>query len=412
MAEEKYILPPELLEMGSVILKYMQKDVSMEQEALLKDWILKSENNKKLFDELQNNGSLIAEMKRYNESITRTERAKLRAVEEAFPKSSKVKRMAWYRYATAAAIILVLTLGGYLWYRGDSQNGNITKTDLPQTSVANDVNPGQFKAKLILADGSSLVLDSAATGKLAQQGNVTVLNKDGKLAYIPPDGEDQEGSRVLYNTLETSKGQTYVTVLSDNSKVWLNAESSISYPVAFTGKERKVTITGEAYFEVAKDEKRPFIVAGNKLPSNELGWVVEVMGTHFNINSYVDEDMIKTTLLEGKVKVVSGKALTILRPGQQAQLKEPGQLQTINNADMEQAVAWKNGFFQFDNADLRTVMKQIARWYDVEVVYEGNISSETYGGKIRRNSKASEVLTLLEQNQVHFKIQGKRIIVY
>ena len=399
---------------AEILSKY--PELNQEEEAVLISW-LAEKNNQEIFDTISDKDNLKRKLQRIDQLQKDNERCWTKL--NAQTNETTIERSigwwdGWKKYAAAAAIILVLSMGGYLWFKGSNENNNVAKTDTPQVPVATDVDPGQFKAKLILADGSSVILDTTSNRKLVQQGSTNVYNKDGQLVYEKPSsiGGSQKEVEVLYNTLETSKGQTYVTVLSDGSKVWLNAESSISYPVAFTGKERKVTITGEAYFEVAKDEKRPFIVAGNKLPSGELGWAVEVLGTHFNINSYVDEDMIKTTLLEGKVKVASGKASTILIPGQQAQLKAPGQLQTINNADVEQAIAWKDGFFQFDNADLRTVMKQIARWYDVEIVYQGNISAEKYGGTIRRNSKASEVLTLLEQNQVHFKIQGKKIIVY
>jgi ferric-dicitrate binding protein FerR (iron transport regulator) len=185
----------------------------------------------------------------------------------------------------------------------------------------------------------------------------------------------------------------------------LNSESSIRYPVAFSGNKREIETTGECYCEIAKDASRPFIV--------KIGTMrVEVLGTHFNINSYSDEGVIKTTLLEGKVKITEGNSAEVLSPGQQGQLqKQTDKLQVISDIDLEQVVAWKNGYFQFNKDDLQTVMRQIARWYDLDVVYEGTIPRTPFWGELPRSAKASAVLNALEKSGVHFRIEGKKVIV-
>ena len=221
---------------------------------------------------------------------------------------------------------------------------------------------------------------------------------------------------VLYNTLTTARGQTYATLLSDGTKIWLNSQSSIRYPIRFTGDVRMVEITGEVYFEVAasltrqangKEAKQPFIV---KAP----GMDIEVLGTHFNINSYLDEDTVKTTLLEGKVKVHSetNNGQAILASGEQAQLNKKSQvLKKVKNVDVDAEVAWRFGMFQFNNADLKTVMRQLERWYDVEVMYQGEIPDVQSHGEIPREFNLSQVLNVLERPDVHFKVVGKKIIV-
>lgn len=410
MAEEKHILSPELLEMGGIILKYLQKDISPEEEALLNDWILKSEHNKMLFDALQDNDSLIAEMKLYNESVARTERAKVRAVEKTFPKSGKVKRMLWYRYA-AAAVLLIMLISGYLLFN-KSKPGVVKKEEEVVAKVQHDVAPGQYKAKLTLADGSTLILDSFSNNRLVQQGRTDVYTKDGQLVY---EANGNKSKEVLYNTLSTAKGQTYATVLSDGSKVWLNSQSSVRYPVTFTGDIRQVEITGEAYFEVAEKrqnregnmQKMPFLVKAH-------GIEIEVVGTQFNVNAYNDEEAVKTTLQEGKVKVRSNANNTaiILQPGQQARLDtETQELKKLNEVDVDEEIAWHYGYFQFGRADLKTVLRQLVRWYDVDVEYRGSIPNEEFGGKISRSNSLLQVLETLESNDVHFKLEGRRIIV-
>jgi ferric-dicitrate binding protein FerR (iron transport regulator) len=262
--------------------------------------------------------------------------------------------------------------------------------------------PGGNRALLTLANGSSIVLDSAADGILAQQGNTRIKKLNGgQIVYSVPGMKPEA---VFYNVLTTPRGGQYRLALPDGSQVWLNAASSIRYPTAFTGRERRVEITGEAYFEIAKNPQMPFYVKVNDMQ-------VEVLGTHFNVMAYANEDAVRTTLLEGSVKVNRGSSTVFLKPGQQSALGEKGAVSVIDGADTEEAVAWKNGLFEFDNVSIETVLRQISRWYDVDVQYEGNTMPSHFGGQISRYSNLSQVLKILELSGIHFRIEGKRLIV-
>ena len=273
---------------------------------------------------------------------------------------------------------------------------------VPEKKVENDVLPGGNKAILTLSDGYVISLDDAKNGQLAQQGNVQIAKLgNGQVAYSVIEGKQSE---VVFNTLTTPRGGQFRLTLPDGSQVWLNSASSVKYPTAFIDRQRKVEISGEAYFEIAHNPSKPFIVSVN-------GMNVKVLGTHFNINAYDDEASVKTTLLEGSVSLNKADVVATLTPGQQAQLGNSGKIKVIDNVDIDQVVAWKNGYFSFNRADLQTVMRQIARWYDVDISYEGKIPERQFGGKIDRNSNASEVLKILRETKVNFRIEGKKIIV-
>ena len=240
-------------------------------------------------------------------------------------------------------------------------------------------------------------------GQVAKQGGAQIEKlTNGQLVYTPLINKSD---KVVFNTLATPRGGQFKLSLPDGSEVWLNAVSSIRYPTAFIGNERKVEITGEAYFEIAHDAAKPFKVIVN-------GTEVKVLGTHFNINAYNDEATVKTTLLEGIVSLSNAaSAVVTLKPGQQAQIGNSRDIKVINNVDIDQEVAWKNGYFSFYKADLQTVMRQIGRWYDLEILYEGKIPERQFGGKIDRNSNATEVLKILEESKVHFRIEDGKIVV-
>lgn len=300
--------------------------------------------------------------------------------------NTPVRRVLMYRWAAAAAIALLIVTGVQVWrtsHRPVKVVAIETKNDLP---------PGGNKAVLTLANGRKIILDSAANGTLAQQGNTRIIKLDnGQLAY---NAGGQTGTGDI-NTLATPRGGRYQLNLPDGSKVWLNAASSLSYPVAFTGKDRTVTLTGEAYFEVAGNAAQPFYI---KMPPSQPGRTevkVEVLGTHFNISAYNDEASINTTLLEGAVKVSSGNYLQVLKPGQQAQVSTAGVIQLVNNADVELAVAWKNGEFRFKRAGMASIMNQLARWYNFNVQYTSPVPAMRYSGSIGRSAKLSEVLEML-----------------
>jgi transmembrane sensor len=314
--------------------------------------------------------------------------------------SAKRKRRWNIQYAAAAIIICMLSVSLYFLFRPKQEN-IVSKTENIQTDKSNNVAPGQNKAILTLANGTSIILDSAANGTLTTQGNSKILKLNGMLSY---NTLKNKSSEVFYNTISTPRGGQYQLMLSDGSKVWLNAASSLRFPASFVGKERKVELLGEAYFEVAKNAAMPFKVKVN-------GMEVEVLGTHFNINSYDNESTIRTTLLEGSVKINKNNSSSFLKPGQQAQMNKAGEIKIINNVDVEEAIAWKEGKFQFDRADIHDIMRQLARWYDVDVEYKGNVSSH-FGGTISRDVNLSQVLNMLHlTGEVKFQIEDKKVFV-
>jgi transmembrane sensor len=272
--------------------------------------------------------------------------------------------------------------------------------------LKDDVSPGGNKAILTLASGKKIDLNDVKNGVLANQGH-TVLKKDrdGKLIYETPGGKAKDSSATVYNTITVPKGGQFAIVLSDGSKVWLNSASSITFPAAFSKNERKVTVTGEVYFEVAKNKQLPFRVTAGKQ-------TIEVLGTHFNINAYTDESTIKTTLIEGSVKVSADGQTAILKPQQQSTvvINKAGNI-SINTVDIDDVLAWKNGNFQFEKAEIPLIMREAARWYDVDIKYEGALLRRHFTGSISRNVNLSELLKMLKYTGINFKIEGKTIIV-
>jgi len=305
----------------------------------------------------------------------------------------------WFRLAAAAVFVLAV-IGAYLLV-------NQPPVELPVANnqhQANDILPGGNKAVLTLSDRSDINLENVSSGTIIKDGNTKVSKlNDGQLVY---NILEEKPTQVLYNTVTTPRGGQYQLLLCDGSKVWLNSASSIRFPVSFIGDTRKVEVSGEAYFEVAKDPSMPFKV--DVAGKNEI----EVLGTHFNINSYEDDGSIKTTLLEGSVKVTSLKTgeSKLITPGQQAQLNTNGEI-AISKADHDKVIAWKNGYFNFDGADTRTVMQFVSRWYDVDVVYQGEIPQREFGGEIEKNLKLSQLLKILEKNDLQFRLEGKKLVV-
>ena len=304
------------------------------------------------------------------------------------------------RIAIAASVIGLLLIS-VLLLNDKIGKKETAKAETNHQRFKNDVSPGGDKATLILADGSTIVLDETQNGTIAQQGNSKIIKLDGKLSYDPTNKNSRE---IVYNTISTPKGGQYQLELPDGSQVWLNATSSIHFPTSFTGTERRIEITGEAYFEIAKNPNMPFIVT---VSNSE----VQVLGTHFNINAYNDEDNVKTTLLEGSVRFVNDGSINILKPGQQAQLTKEGTTKVVSDVNVDNVVAWKNGMFDFENAGIETVMRQLSRWYDVEIEYKGK-TDDLFIAEMRRNIKLSDALKALElTGKVKFDIQDKKIIV-
>lgn len=366
-----------------LIAKYKAGRCTEEELVLLRNWfnqLNQSEDAGLSQDELTQTGEEIWRMIR--------------------PQTQKVKRLVlWPRIAAAASIILALSFGGYFVFHKHAPQ-------LTAGNYKNDVKPGNNGAILTLAGGQKVILEQTKAGKIAQQ-NGTNLSKAGDSLLIYKAGEASANYTMSYNTLETPRGKQYSVILPDGSKVWLNAASSLRYPTIFKGKERLVTLSGEAYFEVIHNAKMPFRVSTN-------GQIVEDIGTHFNITAYPDEAAVKTTLLEGSVRVSSlnhAAEQLVLSPGEQSTL-EQDELKK-KEVDTELAIAWKNGLFYYKNAPLTTVMRQIARWYDVEIDYEVvHPQNQTFSGSVSRYDQVSKILTAIElTGAVKFKIAGRKITV-
>ncbi|HWK06729.1 MAG TPA: FecR domain-containing protein [Puia sp.] len=339
-----------------------------------------------------------AEPSQRRERMNKLLREKMAAEPVSAPRVHRIHflRRNWLRVAAAAVIILLL--GGAVFYRVHTQAKKELAAAPPPTSP--EIAPGHNGAILTLANGSKLVLDSLKKGKLATQGATDVLLDNDQLTYHV---QHPAGGEVSYNTLTVPRGHQFQLVLPDGTKVWLNAASSLRYPTVFAGAERRVEITGEAYFEVAHNAAKPFIV---KKGESET----KVLGTHFNINAYDEESSLNITLLEGSVQVTKGNNSTIIKPGQQAQVGKS--IHVADDVDLEEVVAWKDGKFQFgETADIKTVMRQIANWYDVDVEYKGIITNHI-GGTMSRNVNLSLVLKMLETTGVvRFSVDGRSIKV-
>lgn len=310
----------------------------------------------------------------------------------------------WKKMA-AAAVVFVLVGTGLFYFLQDQNTNNVVAVE--KVPVLKDVAPpNTVNATLTLSNGMTIILDSAGNGILAQQGNVNVMKlSDGQIIYDPLLVQAQNGE-ISYNTLSNPRGSKAVNiVLADGSKVWLNAESSLRYPIAFIGHDRRVEITGEAYFEVAHNDLMPFHVSVD-------GMDVEVLGTHFNVNSYQEENVLRTTLLEGSVKVNYGARSTIIKPGEQAQVsKFNSNTILVSKPDVNEVMAWKEGRFAFSNMDLESIMREMARWYNVEVVYKDKIT-DRYTVNVSRDVPVSQLFKFIEMSGgVNFDIRNNIITV-
>jgi transmembrane sensor len=314
-----------------------------------------------------------------------------------------IKKSSYKWLAIAASLLLICSISIYLFYPKQA-NKQVAKIE-NQKSV---IQPGGNQALLTLSNGKQIVLANQKEGLLTDQAGIQVYkSKDGMLVYKMAKGIGLK-AQTEFNTISTPKGGQYQVILEDGSKIWLNAASSIKLPTSFGDHSREIEITGEVYCEVAKDKKRPFRVITNKQ-------VVEVLGTHFVVNAYPEEKFIKTTLVEGSVKVenTGSKAFKIIKSGDQAQIQNNGN-QNINvlQVDTQYETAWKDGFFMFQHKPLENIMQEIARWYNVEVVYNGAIPEATFGGKISKFEDVQKILDILsDASEVKFKTEGRRIIV-
>lgn len=321
-----------------------------------------------------------------------------------------VRPFSYRKWIAVAAVFIAVIAATYFLVFQKSPEQHVAKLTMPHDVPP----PDKTKATITLADGRVVYLDNTGSGQLAQQGGVQLVKMpDGQIAYHLSAAQagtttGEVIKELQLNTLNNPRGSNVIDMqLADGSRVWLNAGSSITYPVAFTGAVRRVTISGEAYFEVAPDKLKPFYVSKNTME-------VQVLGTHFNVNAYDDEPEIKVTLLEGAVKVSNNGDSRQIQPGQQATIyhsSASGRLIINNSVDIEQVMAWKNGKFSFNRADIKTVMRELSRWYNIEIEYQGHITKDLFGGDIQRNLSLSRVLDFLKQSQVHFKVSGSKVIV-
>ncbi|KAF2508309.1 FecR family protein [Flavobacterium foetidum] len=309
----------------------------------------------------------------------------------------------WPRVAVAASVAILLGTGFFYFTESEEKAVQVVER-------TKEIAPGGNRGILTLSNGKQIVLDDVSVqDTIAAEGEkqeVTItMNADGTISYVVNPNAAGNSDENSFNTLSTPTGGQYNIVLADGTKVYLNAVSSLKYPTQFNGDKRVVELEGEAYFEVAKNKNKPFIVKSDNQS-------IEVLGTHFNVHSYANESVVKTTLLEGSVAVTSKNQKAILKPGQQSDVSESFSKIKVREVDTEEAVAWKNGRFKFDNADLKNVMRQLERWYGIKVEYRGDVSDVRFSGGTFRNKNLSEVLKVLEFSNIKFKVEGKTVIVY
>jgi len=382
-----------------LLKKRLEGTISEEEVTELMAW---GDENPKLFHELGDRQALFAEAIRF--SKTKKEvfiklRAQIPELNEE--KTSTARIVYWRKYAAAG----ILVMGGLIAYllTHSPISKESKKSSNPSTEIAMDIPaPAGHKTVLKLSGGSLIDLDSAANGALGRQGNSDVTKfASGELNY---KALHEKPTETVFNTVFVKRGGEYQVVLADGSKVWLNSESSLIFPTVFTSKERVVELTGEGYFEIAKNSAMPFRV---KIPD---GSTVEVLGTHFNIKAYSNEPRAITTLLEGSVKLSSGGNSKLLRPGQQGYILNAGNIE-IKEGDVQTATAWRDGLFLFKSTDIGTVMRSLARWYDVDVKFEGQPSGNLLTAQVKKSHSASDVLKVLEISGYHFRIGDRKIIV-
>jgi len=374
---------------SDLLYRYCAQEVLNETEqAELEQWLNAAPVNREMLTRLQNKALVQEDLQRLVNFKRETDEAWEVFADRIAP-AKKVRSMRWMGWA-AAIVLLVLGAGAYLLVNRQG------KPPIAESPVLKDIAPGYNKAVLTLANGSKVPLDSAGR-QVIQQGGTAVKQQGGTLQYEAGAGS----GAVAYNTLTTPRGGQFQVRLPDGTRVWLNAESVLRYPTTFTGGERIVEVTGEAYFDIAKNASLPFKVQVNHR------MVIEVLGTEFNVNAYTDEGSINTTLVTGRIKVAG----SVIMPGQMAWIQEGAKKAIISQGDIEKATAWKNDLFNFEGATLAEAMRQIARWYDVDVVYEKEVPNVEFVGEMGRNVSLSVLMKKLEGLGVHTRLEGSRRLV-
>lgn len=405
MYEQPDFTEPQMEEVRRIVVLltgYIHQTLTRGQQHELDEWIAASDQNRMFFEEVTNQEKIQQTLAWLDQSDAPEKLKALKAQLQFTAKPGTVRLRKVWPYAIAASFIIIAGIAIQLIF---SEKPDPAVAPIIAEKQQDVPAPNEDKATLTLADGTVITLEQAKDGELATQGNALVSKQAGQLVYHT--GAGSTPNTALFNTVKTPRGGSYPLTLSDGTRLWLNAASSIRFPAAFTGHERRVAITGEVYFEVAKNAAKPF-----RVEIEEKGTVVEVLGTHFNVNAYTDESISSTTLLEGSVKVLAGTKELILKPGQQARLSSSGSLDKITGIDTDEAIAWQKGLFQFTNADIRTLMRQLSRWYDIDVSYEGNLPGILTTGKAPRNISLANLLKILSLSGVRYKIKGKKLTIF
>jgi transmembrane sensor len=383
-----------------ILWRYKQKEkLTNRDRRRLRAWLMKSEKNQELFDDLSNPDKWDKELEAFGATDTRTAWLKLRErMEEVHPAVRSIQ-FKWINFAAAASILLLISGFGYWYifknYRSSSERNqmNITTQKI--------ILPGRNTASLKLSDGSVIDLDTIARGLLSGQAGITITKNDSEtISYGVPSASVYSAEE---NTLNVPAGGQFHIQLPDGSQVWLNASSSLKYPTVFTGASRKVSLSGEAYFEVAKDKIKPFLV------ESEKGFV-RVLGTHFNLKAYTDEQVTTVTLLEGSVAMGRTNDSLLIHPGEFASIDEKGLIRK-GQANIDQALAWRKNAFWFHNATYEEIMQQLKRWYDIEIVFKSH-SNQRFSGILPRDRPLGDLLNIMEkEGHVHFELEGRKLLI-
>lgn len=391
---------------ADLIQKHLNDELNDQEKQELDNWVQQSEEHQRFFNQFTDEEKLAAILGEYEKSKLLVFEKIKKSIPLGESRTAKIRWMNARRLTAIAASILII--GGALvwWISGKGDKPAATNT---AQLAKQDRQPASEGAILKLADGKEIVLDNASDGAIAQEGNTQITKQGGLLAY----NSKATSGEVLYNTLSTPKGKIYKLSLPDGSKVWLNAASSIRFPAAFTGEARNVEITGEVFFEIKKDQGMPFRVKLDQQTS------IEVLGTEFNVNAYNNEEFLRTTLLTGAIRLQSGEEeqpgnSVLLKPGEQAQWKNVKTKQSftvIHDANIEKVVGWKDGYFSFDDLTLEELMREVERWYDVDVVYEKRAPTKTFFGKVNRGLSLLDFMDGLNDWGVHSRLEGRKLIV-
>lgn len=394
----------------SLINKHRDLTLSQEEDNELQDWLAESEENRSLFAELTDHMAVADKLKAYAQ--INSEAVWEKTLQQIDPSAKVVPlypvHRALWKYPAAAAVVVALSVAGWLYFK-PAANQPVVEIQ-PASESTDEIVPGSAKATLTLIDGSKKGLDNTTDQQKIKQGNIIISRASGQIAYNSANGASGNdpiavGSTVLYNTVSTPRGGQFQVILPDGSIVWLNAASSLRFPIAFAGGERNVSLTGEAFFEVAPMANKPFKVTIVSPLGN--GGTVEVLGTRFNINAYVDDAVVKTTLLHGSVKLTTQSSVQqVLRPGQEAFVDRGGKIEKVSKVDTATAIAWRNSALNLEG-DVKAVMQEIGRWYNLEIEYGGKIPVKSLKGQIPRNYPIADLISLLKSQGIDAALNRK-----